>query len=29
MPYVGMSGDPANIDWRAVLGPHRKKPFPI
>jgi hypothetical protein len=29
MPYVSMSGDPANIDWTAVFGPHRKKPFPI
>ena len=28
MPYIGMSGDPANIDWRAVFTP-RQKPFPI
>ena len=25
MPYIGMSGDPANVDWRAVIGPYRKK----
>jgi hypothetical protein len=24
MPYVGMSGDPANVDWRAMIGPYRK-----
>ena len=23
MPYVGMSGDPANFDWRAVLFPKK------
>jgi hypothetical protein len=28
MPYVGMSGDPANVDWRAVTARFHKKISP-
>ena len=24
MPYVGMSGDPANVDWMATIRPYLK-----